>query len=140
MDLSRQIFLVLSLLVSVLAFEQNPGWTLKHRDDTRLSATRRSGSKLTPAQRAIQRTIRKQENVNDFDKLKRDFNRSVDSLQSISAGKKMDSPGIFGGYSEAEAEALRKASMTPMDLMPTRSLLGASPSVSTSPSKQTDTA
>jgi hypothetical protein len=84
----------------------------------------RNGRKLTPAQRAIQKKLREEDNVNEFDRFKNTLYDGFDSLQSMASGKGSDAPIIKGGYSEIETEAL-------LGKLPPRSILPSFKSPST---------
>lgn len=64
---------------------------------------------LTPAQRVLQQTIRKEKNISEFDQFKRTVYRGVDSIQSFGKGKPAGETKVIDGYTERNAALLSKA-------------------------------
>ncbi|GAX15752.1 hypothetical protein FisN_3Lh190 [Fistulifera solaris] len=64
---------------------------------------------LTPAQRALQQTIRKEKSINEFDQFKKTIYTGVDTLQNLAKGKAAAESKVIDGYSERKAALLGKA-------------------------------
>ena len=79
--------------------------------DTTLWASKKK-KPLTPAQR-VRQQISEDDNVSDFDKVKKALYGGVDSLQDLSLSKPKKT-SIKGGYSEIEREALEKKKANPL--------------------------
>ncbi|GAX15716.1 hypothetical protein FisN_3Hh190 [Fistulifera solaris] len=64
---------------------------------------------LTPAQRALQQTIRKEKSISEFDQFKKTIYSGVDTLQNLGKGKAAAESKVIDGYSERKAALLGKA-------------------------------
>jgi hypothetical protein len=64
---------------------------------------------LTPAQRALQQTIRKEKSINEFDQFKKTIYSGVDTIQNLGKGKASAESKVIDGYSEQKATLLAKA-------------------------------
>ena len=126
----------------VTAFQAPPSLVHRHVTTcTQLAASRGNDPRrpLTPAQRAIQKTIREKENKTGFDKFKNSFYQGIDKVQSIVSGTESgDATIIIDGYSEEQALKTKSKKTYPLNILQTKTLMASTSKIkdpSRSPSR-----
>lgn len=107
-----RLFVIAVAVVVTESFQSSKGdhQSLSNKYKWGLFAIENNNDKrnLTPAQRALQQTIRKERSISEFDQFKRNVYSGVDSIQNLTKGKPSSESKVMDGYSERKATLLKK--------------------------------